>query len=219
MTTPAARPAVRRRSATRERLLEATREVLAREGIQGASVEHICEQAGFTRGAFYSNFSSKDVLLLALFRHERDQMFESLRAATAPETYAGLEPTEAIAVIIDRFLGLQSVDQAGFLVHLEFSIRGIRGGEVGREFNESSRAIKDELVSLMTTIVASLGRELTIDPRHAATILIGTYDEAVREAITDGRELDGELLQSTLPMLLLGATRPVASVPVASAGA
>ncbi|WP_197983482.1 TetR/AcrR family transcriptional regulator [Aeromicrobium sp. CFBP 8757] len=220
MTTSDARPAVRRRSATRERLLEATREVLAREGIQGASVEHICEQAGFTRGAFYSNFSSKDVLLLALFRRERDLMFESLRAATAPESYEGLEPTEAIAVIIDRFLGLQSVDRAGFLVHLEFSIRGIRGGEVGDEFNDSWREIKDELVSLMTTIVASLGREFTVDPRHAATVLTGTYDEAVREAITEGHELDAELLQTTLPMLLLAATRPLDAAPAdVSAGA
>lgn len=215
MTKQDERPAVRRRSATRDRLLEATREVLAREGIQGASVEHICEQAGFSRGAFYSNFSSKDVLLLALFRRERDLMFESLRAATAPEAYLGLEPTQAIAVIIDRFLGLQSFDRAGFLVHLEFSIRGIRGGEVGDEFNDSWRAMKDELVSLMTAIVASLGREFTIDPRHAATVLTGTYDEAVREAITDERELDAELLHSTLPMLLLAATRPLP----ASAGA
>jgi AcrR family transcriptional regulator len=220
MTTSDARPAVRRRSATRDRLLEATREVLAREGIQGASVEHICEQAGFTRGAFYSNFSSKDVLLLALFRRERDRMFESLRAATASEAYEGLEPMEAIAVIIDRFLGLQSVDRAGFLVHLEFSIRGIRGSEVGDEFNDSWREIKDELVSLMTTIVASLGREFTVDPRHAATVLTGTYDEAVREAITDERELDAALLQSTLPMLLLAATRPVDAAPSdVSAGA
>jgi AcrR family transcriptional regulator len=204
-------PAVRRRSATRDRLLEATRQVLAREGIQGASVEHICEQAGFTRGAFYSNFSSKDDLLLALFRRERDQMFDSMRAATVPESYAGLGPVDAIGVIIDRFLSLQSVDRVGLLVHLEFSLRGLRGDAVGQEFNASWRELKDELVSLMTLIVAALGREFTIDPRHAATVLAGTYDEALREAVTEDRDLDAGLLHSTLPMLLLAATRPVAA--------
>lgn len=212
MTTskPDTQPAVRRRSATRDRLLEATRQVLAREGIQGASVEHICEQAGFTRGAFYSNFSSKDDLLLALYRRERDQMFASMRAATVPESYVGLGPVDAIGVIIDRFLSLQSVDRVGLLVHLEFSIRGLRGDAVGREFNASWRELKDELVSLMSLIVAALGREFTIDPRHAATVLAGTYDEALREAVTEERELDAQLLHSTLPMLLLGATRPLA---------
>ena len=209
-----------RRKQTRQRLIDAAFTVFGEHGLHAATVEQITEAAGFSRGAFYSNFSSKDVLLLALFRRERDLMFESLRAATAPEAYLGLEPTEAIAVIIDRFLGLQSVDRAGFLVHLEFSIRGIRGGEVGSEFNDSWREIKDELVSLMTAIVASLGREFTVDPRHAATVLTGTYDEAVREAITDERELDAELLQSTLPMLLLAATRPIGDAPAdVSAGA
>ncbi|MET0821100.1 MAG: TetR/AcrR family transcriptional regulator [Aeromicrobium sp.] len=211
MPKPDTQPAVRRRSATRDRLLEATREVLAREGIQGASVEHICEQAGFTRGAFYSNFSSKDDLLLALYRRERDQMFDSMRAATVPESYAGLAPVDAIGVIIERFLSLQSVDRVGLLVHLEFAIRGLRGDAVGQEFNASWRELKDELVSLMTLIVAALGREFTIDPRHAATVLAGTYDEALREAVTEDRELDAQLLHSTLPMLLLAATRPLAA--------
>jgi AcrR family transcriptional regulator len=208
MSKPDAHP-VRRRSATRERLLEATREVLAREGIQGASVEHICEQAGFTRGAFYSNFSSKDDLLLALYHRERDQMFDSMRAATVPDGYVGLDPVDAIGVIIDRFLSLQSVDRVGLLVHLEFAIRGVRGDAVGQEFNASWRELKDELVSLMTLIVAALDREFTIDPRHAATVLAGTYDEALREAVTEGRAVDAELLHSTLPMLLLAATRPL----------
>lgn len=202
------RTPVRRRAATRERMLDAAREVLAREGIQGASVEHICEQAGFTRGAFYSNFSSKDDLLLALFQRERQAMFQNLRTATAPESFQGLGPAEAIGVMIDRFIGLQPVDRVGFLVHMEFSIRGMRGDEVGEQFNTAWQEVKDELVALMSLIVPSLGREFTVDPRHAATVLMGAYDEALREAIVEGRDLDRELFQSTLPLLLLAGTRP-----------
>lgn len=210
-TTQGAKPAVRRRAATRERMLDAAREVLAREGIQGASVEHICEQAGFTRGAFYSNFASKDDLVLALFHREREQMFASLRSATDQAGLHDLQATDAIAVIIERFLGLQSVDRAGLLVHLEFAIRGVRGDEVGEQFNAVLREITDELVVLMTTVVAALGREFTIDPQHAATVLIGTYDEALRQAVVEHRPLDAELLQSTLPMLMLAGTRPRAA--------
>ena len=43
----------RRRSATRARLLEGALDVFAERGFNGASVEDICERAGFTRGAFY----------------------------------------------------------------------------------------------------------------------------------------------------------------------
>lgn len=52
-------PETARRSRTRERLLDAAYEVFADTGVHTASVEQISEAAGFTRGAFYSNFSSR----------------------------------------------------------------------------------------------------------------------------------------------------------------
>ena len=55
-------PATRSRENTRARLLEAAAQVFAEAGLDGASVEAVCERAGFTRGAFYSNFESKDEL-------------------------------------------------------------------------------------------------------------------------------------------------------------
>jgi AcrR family transcriptional regulator len=51
---------------TREKLLQSASEVVARDGYEGASVERIAEEAGFSKGAFYSNFSSKEEILLQL---------------------------------------------------------------------------------------------------------------------------------------------------------
>jgi AcrR family transcriptional regulator len=51
---------------TRARLLEAAAEVFAANGFDGASIDRITEQAGYTRGAFYSNYSDKAELLLEL---------------------------------------------------------------------------------------------------------------------------------------------------------
>lgn len=59
-----------KRAETRERLLDAAAEVFIRRGFQGASVEEICEEAGFTRGAFYSNFESKEQMFVELL-HRR----------------------------------------------------------------------------------------------------------------------------------------------------
>src|ERR671911_502604 len=56
----------RRREATRQKLLDAAAQVFAEVGLDAASVETICERAGFTRGAFYSNFESKDELFLEM---------------------------------------------------------------------------------------------------------------------------------------------------------
>lgn len=54
------------RAETRQRLLEAATEVFAARGFEGASIDEISERAGFSRGAFYSNFSGKPELLVAL---------------------------------------------------------------------------------------------------------------------------------------------------------
>src|SRR4029078_9388082 len=56
----------RRREATRQKLLDAAAQVFAEVGLDAASVEAICDRAGFTRGAFYSNFDRKDELFLEL---------------------------------------------------------------------------------------------------------------------------------------------------------
>lgn len=57
-----------RQAQTREELLDAAARVFVRRGFQGSSVEEISADAGYTRGAFYSNFSSKDEVLVELLR-------------------------------------------------------------------------------------------------------------------------------------------------------
>ncbi len=54
------------RDDTREKLFEAAARVFEEQGIGGASIEAIAAAAGFTRGAFYSNFKSKDELIIAM---------------------------------------------------------------------------------------------------------------------------------------------------------
>src|SRR5207245_4689071 len=70
-------PPVRRRTITHQHLLEASAMVFARDGFQGSSLDEIAATAGFTKGAVYSNFKSKDDLFLAVL----DERFERGRAA------------------------------------------------------------------------------------------------------------------------------------------
>ncbi len=55
---------------TRRKLLEAAERVFLRRGLQGSSVEEIAAEAGYTRGAFYSNFQGKEELFVELL-HKR----------------------------------------------------------------------------------------------------------------------------------------------------
>lgn len=60
----------RRRAETRDRLISAAITVFARVGVDEARVEDISEEAGYTRGAFYSNFADKDELIVALLQRQ-----------------------------------------------------------------------------------------------------------------------------------------------------
>ncbi|MFD2055783.1 TetR/AcrR family transcriptional regulator [Mesorhizobium calcicola] len=51
---------------TREKLLSSASEVVARDGYSGATIERIAEEAGYSKGAFYSNFANKEDIFLQL---------------------------------------------------------------------------------------------------------------------------------------------------------
>src|SRR5438477_7439015 len=55
-----------RKRLTRNELVDAARAVFLRRGFHDASLDEIAEEAGYTKGAVYSNFDGKDELFLAV---------------------------------------------------------------------------------------------------------------------------------------------------------
>jgi len=67
------------RDLTRQRLLEAAAVIIARKGLSGASVEDIAAHAGYTRGAFHSNFRSKADLFIELLKRDHRDVQQELQ--------------------------------------------------------------------------------------------------------------------------------------------
>ena len=67
------------RDETRERLFQAAAQVFEERGIGAASIDAIAAAAGFTRGAFYSNFASKDELIVAMLEDHADRSVQHFR--------------------------------------------------------------------------------------------------------------------------------------------
>src|SRR6478672_13456223 len=92
----------RRRAMTREHLIEAAAVVFARDGYHGASLDDVAATAGFTKGAVYSNFKSKEDLFLALVDHRIEtQMAAFATELDAPAASAG-EQLPRIQDLIER---------------------------------------------------------------------------------------------------------------------
>ena len=75
----------RRREMTRQHLLDAAAIVFARKGFHGATLDEVAKLAGFTKGAVYSNFKSKDDLFLALLEQKSDRSYAVTAASVAPK--------------------------------------------------------------------------------------------------------------------------------------
>jgi AcrR family transcriptional regulator len=68
------------RERTAQRLLAAARKLIAKRGLSDTTLDDIAEKAGYTRGAFYSNFSSKGDLFIELLRRDHAATNAQLRA-------------------------------------------------------------------------------------------------------------------------------------------
>ena len=115
------------REEVRDRILDAALKVFAAEGFAGATIDAIGHTAGFTKGAVYSNFESKDELFLALL----DRQFESRGALIATALDSGQGDTAAIAAALSRST-LESIhDQTEYqIVLIEYWLRAVRGPQL-----------------------------------------------------------------------------------------
>lgn len=183
-----AKGATRSRENTRARLLDAAAAVFAEVGLDGASVEAICERAGFTRGAFYSNFDSKNELFLALVgavTRERVQVV-TVRIAEL-EQRGGLEEGSRTALeILEDVLDVDAADRLSVLLMSEIRIHALRDPDLAVAY----LAQDDELHGQVTQIIEDIGaaRLLTfrIPADQAARLMLAAWDSVATRAVMRG---------------------------------
>lgn len=161
---------------TQDKLIAAARQIIIEEGAEAANVEHICKVAGFSRGAFYSNFASKDSLLATLAEDEYSALVERLKARV--EDWAGRTELSPTGVpIIEHLLGeaVQAigVDKGLYVLHSELLMRSIRDPEWGVRLLEINVQFADELGRMLEWILNAAGRRLICPQRAMTHSIIG----------------------------------------------
>lgn len=176
----AADPAVsRRRQHTRERLLDAAFGLFAEEGVDATSIEAVCERAGFTRGAFYSNFESKHELLLALAAREHRRRIAELRDALAvaqASCAAGAElDLQDISSFLEILLERISHDRRWRVINAELTLLAMRHPEIARRHHDLDRQMSDEVADEIELLMPRLGRRLVLPARRLLRLLAAGY--------------------------------------------
>jgi AcrR family transcriptional regulator len=192
---PATMVMTRRRAETRRRLVDAAYAVFAEMGIRDAPVEVICERAGFTRGAFYSNFGSKEELFLALYEVQMQERIGRLRAAVDEAVGSvDLKKRGAVARLAHTagaaFVQSLAADQTWYLVHAEFRVQALRQPELRAPTAAAERRFYDALGRALTETLDRLGLRLAVEPRSAVTTIVALYEAAVVRALLEAPSPD-----------------------------
>lgn len=162
----------RRREETRGRLLAAAYEVFAEDGFGRATVEKVCERAGFTRGAFYSNFTSLDELFLAMWEQRSAAMVAGV-AAALDELATGAEPD--LGTMVARFERAVPVEEPWYRITAEFTTHALRNPALRRVTAAREEAIVAALVPTVVAALARTGRTVP-DPAALGRALVAVHD-------------------------------------------
>src|SRR5262245_20986790 len=116
---------------TRMRLVEAAARLFLRKGFEDASVDEISETAGYSRGAFYSNFKDKEQVFLAVIDRRRPKALDEIFQQVS-------EPAEQIAAVREWFSNQWRLKDF-IALRLEFSRRAFRDRSVRTHLAELLR--------------------------------------------------------------------------------
>ena len=164
----------RRRAVTVERLLDAALETFAERGFAAASVEDVCSRGGFTRGAFYSSFRTKDELFAALFGRELDR-----ELARVEELLTGLaDEPDPVTAAVDRCLGAFRSDRTWTLVATEYALHAARSPAAAQLLQRHREELFARLAGLIERAAAEAGLGLTIPAGQLARTVAALHDGA-----------------------------------------
>ncbi len=199
-----------RKAQTRGRLLEAAARVYARRGFNGATLEEVAAEAGFTKGAVYGHFGSKENLLLALMEeHLTRQVIEQV-ALFDRERITWERPLAGSA----RWMEQLEADPDPFRLFVELWIYAQRDERLRRRLAEGLQTLRATFARFATASALDAGLE---PPAHA-----GEQFANVMLALGLGMPMLKLVDHDSLPPSLLGAVlsvliRAVESSPEARA--
>lgn len=174
-----------RRGETRQNLLDAALDVFAEFGFGRATVERVCDRAGYSRGAFYSNFDSMDELFLAMWEQRFHWLLDGLREAMRaplPQSRPGDFPVQGVA----RVISAMPVDDKWYRVNAEFAAHALREPSLRRVLAGRAPAILETIMPAVERALAYSGYRI-IDRTALGHALVAVHDGTVMQCVIEPR--------------------------------
>jgi AcrR family transcriptional regulator len=205
-TADRAAAAPRRRENTRARLIEAAEGVFAEKGLRRVTVDDLVAAAGFTRGAFYSNFSRIEEVFFALFEQQSEEMLATVRGVidSVPEGEFSLQ---SVGLILES---LNPLGRRWYVTQTEFTLLALRSDEARQVYQEHRERFEAQMVDVIRDVISRLGREPTIPLEQMTETAVALYLHSLaQDNLGIGTLNTDELVGTVLPQVIMGLSRPV----------
>lgn len=195
-------PDKRKRSNTRRKLVSAAAQVFAEKGVAGATVDDLVTAAGFTRGAFYSNFSTKEEVFAAALSEFTEELVEAMQL--------GIEEQGPSASPQDSMRGVLSAIRPLGRIWVLLEAEGVRQALIDEDVRDVYLRSRDYLARALLVSMTQSDHELSTtfaqypQPllRNLADIILNAYSESIILELLEGIDSTNRLV--TLLTQLLG---------------
>lgn len=182
---------------TRRRLIDAGADVFSRRGYHGAVLDEIAEQAGYTIGAIYSNFSTKHELFLAVLEDHVgariEEVARALEQASTSDAAIELSAADTVRHLRD--------DPTWLPLFIEYWSEAMREPAVRERFAEYQLETRRRLTELIGGWARKNDRQLPLDPDDLAVIVKALTNGIALEQMAAPGTIDDDLLMRALRLL------------------
>jgi AcrR family transcriptional regulator len=189
----------RRRQQTRDYLIQAAAKVFAERGFHGASLDEVAAAAGFTKGAVYSNFKSKEDLFLALLQSHYEAEMEALRTTLASSEGGPDAHLTDFAALVRR--NLDELGDEWVTLFEEFRLYAMRNPSVRARLAEFDRIAIDAVAGIINAEREKHGIVPKESAQHAARIVVAMMRGISTMRVIESDAVDESFLESVMSFI------------------
>lgn len=191
----------RRLEHTRSLLIDAAEEVFGEKGFVAATLDDIAHAAGYTKGAIYKHFSTKEDLFLAVSDRYWRRYFVNFTEVMAPATQVGARELDEIAKRWSQLSRDRGAEHAA-LGH-EFMLYLLRNPEARERVAAKRSEAVDALAKFIVAGIDRLGGTLLIPASTFAQVLVATSDSVVLGSQLDDVDLFRPIVEMYVSVIKL----------------
>jgi len=184
---------------TRQHLLDAAAIVFARNGFHGSTLDEVAATAGFSKGAVYSNFKSKDDLFLELFHDRVDRQFAVVSEALDTGSHDQAEQFPRIRQILRS--DTSPWDDSFVTLWLEFILYARRNPDAQKKLAASAQRARTQVRALIEHEYEVRGVTPNYPAADLAEIGMALFNGLGIDRLVDPTAVSDQMLDTTLSFL------------------